>query len=63
MRKKSEIPELNQAILSFVELRQSCWSIFNVVVRNYQLTNLSLRTVSVAENIANQDKDLGCKKF
>ena len=49
MRKKSEVPELNQAKLGLVKLRQSCWLNFNIVVKSVQLTNLFLRTVSAAE--------------
>ena len=50
VRKKSEVPELNQAKLGLVvELRQGCLSKFNVEVKSIKLTNLFLRTVSVTE--------------
>ena len=45
VRKKSEVPELNQAKLGLVKLRQSCWSNLKIVVSD-QLTNLSFGTVS-----------------
>ena len=37
VRKKSEVPELNQAKFGLVKLRQSCWSNFHIVVRSDQL--------------------------
>ena len=49
VRKKSEVPELNQAKLGSVKLIQGCWSNFNIVVNNLQITHLFLRTLSVAE--------------
>ena len=49
VKKKSEVPELNQAKLGLVKLRQGCWSNFNIVVKSLQLTNLFLRTLSVAK--------------
>ena len=49
VRKKSEVPELNQAKLGLVKLRQGCWSNFQIVVRSDQLTNLSFRSVSVTK--------------
>ena len=45
VRKKSEVPELNQAKLGLVKLRPSCWSNLQIVVSD-QLTNLSFGTVS-----------------
>ena len=45
VRKRSEVPELNQAKLGLVKLRQSCWSNLQIVVSD-QLTNLSFGTVS-----------------
>ena len=48
-RKKSEVPELNQAKLGLVKLRQGCWSNFNIVVKSLELTNVFLRTLSIAE--------------
>ena len=38
MRKKSEVPELNEAKLGLVKLRQSYWLNFNVVVKSVELT-------------------------
>ena len=49
VRKKSEVPELNQAKLGLVKLRQSCGLNFDIVVKSVQLTNLFLRTVSKIE--------------
>ena len=49
VRKKSGVPELNQAKLGLVKLRQGCWSNFNVVVKCLQSTNFFLKTLSVAE--------------
>ena len=49
MGKKSKVPEFDQAKFGLVQLRQSCWTIFDIVVRSDQLTNLSFKTVSVAE--------------
>ena len=43
MRKKSGVPELNQAKLGLVKLRQGCGSNFNVVVKCLQSTNFFLK--------------------
>ena len=34
VRKKSEVPELNQAKLDLAKLRQDCWSNFNIAVKS-----------------------------
>ena len=52
LRKKSEVPELNQAELGLVKLRQRYWLNFNTVVKSVQLTNLFLRTVCIRLSIA-----------
>ena len=49
VKKKSEVPDLNEAKLGLVKSRQGCWSDFNIVVKSLELTNLFLRTLSVAE--------------
>ena len=49
VRKKSEVPELNQAKFGLVKLRQSYQSNLQIVVRNDYLNNLFLRTLSVVE--------------
>ena len=35
--KKSEVPELNQAKLGLVKLRQSCWSNFHIVYSEHRI--------------------------
>ena len=47
--KKSEVPELNQAKLGLVKLRQGCWPNFDIVVKGLMLTNLFLRSLSVVD--------------
>ena len=45
-----ELPELNQAKLSMVKLRESCWLNIDRVVISEDLTKqISLRTVSITE--------------
>ena len=63
VRKNSEVHNLNQAKFGSVKLKQSYQANLQIVVRNYQINNLFLRTLSVVERQQIKEQDLKYTNF
>ena len=61
VRKKSMVPELNQAKFGSVKLRQSYWSNFQIVVRSDQFNDLSFGSNSFLWEYLRMDEPIEFK--